>query len=96
MFQPVQKGDSEWARSNLHNAVFRRYLKNVFKPHPPDTGSELFHNQIERKLATPFQMSRPIKSFPPVEIKKAMTDQLPVYKTAGYNLIAGNMFKCLL
>lgn len=60
-----RKGNSEWACGNLDKTkVFGLHLKNMFEPHPPDTGSEHFYNnQAKHVLVAIFQTTLPIEPF---------------------------------
>jgi hypothetical protein len=82
-----------WAKSDLEKAEnFADYLSLVSTPHA--TNNHHNDNEIEKSLDTPCQMSLPIKTFSPIEVKHQI-DKVKHRKASGYDLITGEILKQL-
>jgi hypothetical protein len=66
---PIRKPNNEWARSNKDKTnVFPAHLADVFK-------AEQGHmdDDVEEFITAPCQMSLPIRTFTPAEVKAELT-----------------------
>jgi len=81
---PFRKPNNEWARSDKDKAnVFATHLADVLKA---EEGH--IEDDVEDFITAPCQMSLPIRTFTPAEVKAEST-RLNSRKASGYDLISG-------
>lgn len=91
---PIKKSDgsfvcSDWGKAEL----FKDFLHETFQPHP-----EIFSLEnnlaVAESLNSPLPVSRPVKHFSPNEVKFVI-DKYPQKKSPGFDLITGEVARCL-
>lgn len=90
---PIRKEDGTWARCEKEKAdVFANHLTKVFQPFPEETDSETVH-EIQQYLEAPLQLSPPIKTITPTEVKTIIKKHIGHKKAPGYDLITGRILQ---
>lgn len=88
---PILKSDGTWAKSDEEKSEeFSKYFKEVFKPFFKNLNVP---NDIQEYLYSPQQMSLPIISFKPSELKNTVLKELKAKKAPGYDLITNKILK---
>ncbi|KAL4091433.1 hypothetical protein QTP88_026125 [Uroleucon formosanum] len=91
---PIKKSDGSFVCTDLDKAeLFKDYLYETFQPHP-DIFSLENNIAVAESLNSPLPVSRPVKYFSPSEVKFVI-DKYPHKKFPGFNLITGEVARCL-
>ncbi|CAB3252036.1 unnamed protein product [Arctia plantaginis] len=81
---PIKAPDGKWAKTELEKAqVYAEYLKTIFRPLPSKDPEHV--KEVTEYLDAPLQMSLPLKSASPNELRKEILQLQKVENCAGYN-----------
>ncbi|CAG9138207.1 unnamed protein product, partial [Plutella xylostella] len=91
---PLKRPDGMWAKTDEERAeAFGAFLKNVFTPNT-DTADNAFEEEVKSFLQSDLQLSPPIKSCTPRELK-GIIRELQLKKAPGYDLITAEVLQQL-
>ncbi|KAL4100910.1 hypothetical protein QTP88_020935 [Uroleucon formosanum] len=91
---PIKKSDGSFVCTDLDKAeLFKDYLYETFQPHPHIFSLEN-NIVVAESLISPLPVSRPVKHFSPSEVKFVI-DKYPHKKSPGFDLITGEVARCL-
>ncbi|KAL4108246.1 hypothetical protein QTP88_018479 [Uroleucon formosanum] len=91
---PIKKSDGSFVGTDLDKAeLIKDCFYETFQPHPNIFSLEN-NIAVAESLNSPLPVSRPVKHFSPSEVKFVI-DKYPHKKSPGFDLITGEVARCL-